>query len=72
MKDFPKHYRANATVYTCKLKKYKASFSQFEQILVTLMHFISIAIDNYSPASDQKIWYDLTSITFGHRIKEGP
>jgi len=26
---------------------------------VTIMHFISIASDNYSPASHQKIWYNL-------------
>ena len=58
-KDFPKHYRANATVYKCKLKKYKVSFPQFERILVTLTHFISVASDNYLPASHQKIWYDL-------------
>jgi len=29
-KDFPKHYKANAAVYRCKLNKYKVSFSQFE------------------------------------------
>ena len=46
-------------VYKCKLKKYKVSFTQFERILVTLMHFISVASDNYLPASHQKIWYDL-------------
>jgi len=58
-KDFPKHYRANAAVYKCKLKKYKVSFLEFERILVTLMQFISIASDNYLPASHQKIRYNL-------------
>ena len=53
--DFPEHYRANIAVYRCKLKKYEVSFSQFEQILLTLTHFNSVASDNYSPASHQKI-----------------
>ena len=59
MEDFPKHYRANAAVFTCKLKKYEVSCSQFEHVLVTLMQFISVASDNYSPAGHQKIWYEL-------------